>query len=75
MKLTITPTSEIVIVEGGFSARVWNAVTEKGTPCQLLVAGLRVREDLDQTEFEGILIETEGIPNHHFQPFLKPQDN
>lgn len=56
MKLTAESTDKIVHVNG-VPARVWNAVTEGGVRCTLLVTRVAVAVDQDGSEFERELSE------------------
>lgn len=59
MKLTIESTEQIVDLESG-SARVWNGVTESGIKCAVLVYGVIVHIQDDNTQFEKELQEVES---------------
>lgn len=63
MKLTLTPTEKLVSINTLERAeiprllRVWEGTTETGAKCVVLVAGVCVPNDQDQTEFERTLRE------------------
>jgi hypothetical protein len=63
MKLTLTPTEKLVSIDTLERAevprmiRVWEGTTEKGAKCIVLVAGVCVPNDQDQTEFDRELRE------------------
>lgn len=56
MKMTIEST-EMITEIAGVSCRVWRGVTEKGIRCDLAIPMIRVREEVDRTDFEEQLRE------------------
>lgn len=59
MKLTIEPTNELVLFEH-VAGRVWSGVTEKGVTCKVIVLGVRVDPDQDESEFAESLLPMPG---------------
>lgn len=65
MKLTIKPTSSFTVVSG-CPVRLWEGVTEQGTPCTVFVARVAVPEGTNQNEFQNALLLTP--PGHPMAP-------
>lgn len=57
MKLTIQNTQAIVELNG-VPARVWEGVTERGTPVTCFITRVAVRNEDDASQFEAELQET-----------------
>lgn len=57
MKITITSTPDIVTVDG-VDCRVWQGVTERGTPCVVFVHRVAVHGIQNADEFTRELKET-----------------
>lgn len=57
MKITLSPTAQIVSVNGA-PHRVWEGHSEKGVPLQALIAQVAVHKDHDNSEFERDLRES-----------------
>lgn len=60
MKITIESTARIVMVENSIpplKCRVWEGVTEKGVPIQVLVPRIAALIDYDQEQLENELTE------------------
>lgn len=55
MKIVIESTDQVTDVDG-IPVRVWNGMTEQGTPCVVLVHRLVVRSDADTERFERELL-------------------
>lgn len=51
MTITVEPTTKIVHVNG-LPARIWEGVTDQGTPCHLYVTLVAVAEGLNPVAFE-----------------------
>jgi hypothetical protein len=56
MTITMTPTTQIVVVKG-VQCRRWAGVTGKGTTCDVFVPVMRVSRTQDTAEFERELLE------------------
>lgn len=56
MKLTIEATDKLTHLDG-VQVRVWNGVTEQGTPCLVFVHRIAVEEHQDTASFERELSE------------------
>jgi hypothetical protein len=57
MKLEIESTAQIVILDGGIEARIWQGVTKSGIPVTLLVPRIAVAKGEPSEEFERELEE------------------
>ncbi len=57
MKITIESTMEIVTLNSGVQARVWEGATERGVKIQALVTRIAVHKDDDTSQFEAELKE------------------
>lgn len=55
MKLTLSPTKEIVRVSKMDMVRVWTGTTDKGVPVRALIAFVGAEEGYDHAEFEAAL--------------------
>lgn len=65
MQITIESTDQVTRIDQ-VPVRVWNGVTEDGTPCKVFVHRLAVRDDQDTERFEREL--TEQLPPGRFLP-------
>jgi hypothetical protein len=65
MKLTITPTDIVTMIDG-VPARLWAGVTEGGVRCEVFVVRIQVRDDADVAEFERAL--AASPPPREFRP-------
>lgn len=63
MQITIESTDQVTRI-GQVPVRVWNGVTEDGTPCKVFVHRLAVRDDQDTERFVRQL--TEQLPPGRF---------
>ena len=56
MKIEIESTDTLTTYNGG-KVREWNGTTERGIPCTVYVAGVRVHREQDCSQFEQELKE------------------
>lgn len=56
MKITITATGHLTTF-GGVPVRLWEGITEDGTPCKVFVHRIAVHDDHDSSRFERELVE------------------
>lgn len=61
LKLTLKPTSMIVRDEDGFQGRIWEGVTQRGTPIEVIITAVRVDEELAQDELVESLLSMEAL--------------
>lgn len=61
MQIAITPTGRFTSVEGT-RCRIWTGTTDKGVPCELMIAFVQVKCDEDNAEFERALREIKAEP-------------
>ena len=66
MKITISSTSTLTKL-GGVPVRLWEGVTETGTPCKVFVHRIAVCDaDADPAAFAEV---EERLPPGHYYPF------
>ncbi len=65
MTITITPTDALTTIDG-VHVRVWEGITDRGTPCKVLVHRVAVHEGQDCEPFEREL--REQLPPGRFIP-------
>ncbi len=57
MKISMESTTEIVSLNEGVQARVWEGITERGVQVQVLVTRIAVHKSADASQFEAELKE------------------
>jgi hypothetical protein len=60
MRITLEPTTRLVEIGGGITARVWQGTSDAGIECYCLITRVAVHRDADQHDFEAAL--TEQMP-------------